>query len=75
MVVQALVDICGNEPLSMHATPGLIRLYAPSGFREIGEHGFPESIGDRFSFADGELEGANVSPVQRPATASPASLI
>jgi nucleotide-binding universal stress UspA family protein/predicted GNAT family acetyltransferase len=65
MVAKALVDNCGNEPLYMHATLELIRFYASFGFTEIGEHELPPSIRERFSFANGELEGANVQPRRR----------
>jgi nucleotide-binding universal stress UspA family protein/GNAT superfamily N-acetyltransferase len=68
LVVRALVDACGNEPLYMHAVLDLIRFYATFGFKEIGEQDLPPSIMERFSFADGELEGANVQPMRRPAT-------
>jgi nucleotide-binding universal stress UspA family protein/predicted GNAT family acetyltransferase len=70
MVVKALVDNCGNEPLFMHATLDLIRFYATLGFIEIGEHELPPSIRERFSFANGELKGANVQPMRRPAPAT-----
>jgi GNAT superfamily N-acetyltransferase len=65
MVVRELVDACGNEPLYMHATLDLIGFYGTFGFTEIGEQELPVSIRDRFSFADGELAGANVSPMKR----------
>jgi GNAT superfamily N-acetyltransferase len=68
LVVRALVDACGNEPLYMHAILDLIRFYTTFGFKEIGEQDLPPSIMERFSFADGELEGANVQPMRRPAT-------
>jgi nucleotide-binding universal stress UspA family protein/predicted GNAT family acetyltransferase len=66
MVVRALIDACGGEPLYMHATLDLIRFYGTFGFIEIGEHELPPRIRERFSFADGELEGANVQPMYRP---------
>ena len=70
MVVKALVDACGNEPLYMHATLDLIRFYGTFGFTEIGEHELPRSIMERFSFANGDLDGANVQPMYRPAQAA-----
>jgi nucleotide-binding universal stress UspA family protein/GNAT superfamily N-acetyltransferase len=70
MVMKALVDTCGNEPLYMHSTLDLIRFYGTFGFVEIGEHKLPPSIMERFSFADGDLEGANVQPMYRPAKAA-----
>jgi predicted GNAT family acetyltransferase len=65
MAVRALVDACGNEPLFMHATLDLVEFYETFGFFPIGEHELPRSIMERFSFADGDLEGANVSPMKR----------
>lgn len=63
--VQKLVDACGNEPLYMHAKIDLIRFYGTFGFVEIGEQELPLSIRDRFSFAHGDLKGADVSPMKR----------
>lgn len=65
MVVRELVEACGNEPLFMHSTLDLIGFYTGFGFTGIGEQELPASIRDRFSFADGELVGANVSPMKR----------
>jgi hypothetical protein len=53
----------------MHATLDLIRFYAGFGFSEIGEHELPTGIRERFGFANGNLEGANVRPMRRSATA------
>jgi nucleotide-binding universal stress UspA family protein len=64
-VVRALVDACGIEPLYMHSTLDLVGFYTTFGFTEIGEQVLPASIRERFSFADGDLAGANVSPMKR----------
>ena len=64
-VVRELVDTCGNEPLYMHATLDLIGFYQTFGFTEIPEQELPAGIRERFSFADGDLRGANVSPMKR----------
>jgi len=63
--VQALVDACGNEPLYMHSTLPLAGFYRSFGFHEISEDALPRSIRDRFNFAKGNLEGANVVPMRR----------
>jgi len=63
--VRELVEACGNEPLYMHSTLDLTGFYRTFGFIPIGEQELPPSIRDRFSFADGELVGANVSPMKR----------
>jgi nucleotide-binding universal stress UspA family protein/GNAT superfamily N-acetyltransferase len=65
MVVRKLVDTCGNEPLYMHSTLDLVGFYGTFGFLEIREQELPLSIRERFSFADGDLKGANVSPMKR----------
>lgn len=70
MVVKALVDACGDEPLYMHSTLDLIRFYGTFGFVDIGESALPPSIRERFSFANGDLDGANVQPMYRPANAA-----
>jgi nucleotide-binding universal stress UspA family protein/GNAT superfamily N-acetyltransferase len=67
-VVQELIDACGNEPLYMHATLDMVRFYATFGFIGIGEQKLPPGIRERFSFADGDLAGANVQPMTRPGT-------
>jgi hypothetical protein len=36
------------------------------GFEPIPESALPKSIKERFNFAEGELKGANVSPMKRP---------
>jgi nucleotide-binding universal stress UspA family protein/GNAT superfamily N-acetyltransferase len=63
--VQALVDACGSEPLYMHSTLPLAGFYSSFGFRKIGEDDLPQSIRERFNFAKGDLEGANVVPMRR----------
>lgn len=70
LVVRELVRACGNEPLYMHSTLDLIGFYGTFGFIAIKEHELPASIRDRFSFAEGDLEGANVQPMYRPPQAA-----
>ena len=69
--VQALIDACGSEPLYMHSTLSLVNFYRSFGFRQISEHELPRSIKERFNFAGGNMEGANVSPMVRPAQSNP----
>jgi nucleotide-binding universal stress UspA family protein/predicted GNAT family acetyltransferase len=69
-VVRKLVDACGNEPLYMHSTLDLIGFYGTFGFIAIKEDELPASIRERFSFAEGDLEGANVQPMYRPPQAA-----
>jgi len=70
LAVRELVRVCGNEPLYMHSTLDLIGFYGTFGFIAIKEHELPASIRDRFSFAEGDLEGANVQPMYRPPQAA-----
>jgi len=63
--VRALVDACGDEPLFMHSTLPLSGFYSSFGFRKINEDELPRSIRERFNFAEGDLEGANVVPMRR----------
>ena len=69
--VQALVDACGSEPLYMHSTLSLVRFYSSFDFRQIREDELPRSIRERFNFAEGDLKGANVVPMGRPAKGRP----
>jgi nucleotide-binding universal stress UspA family protein/N-acetylglutamate synthase-like GNAT family acetyltransferase len=65
LAVEELVNNCGSEPLYMHSTLELVEFYGSFGFREIDESELPDTIRERFNFAKGELEGANVSPMRR----------
>ena len=65
--VQALVDACWSEPLYMHSTLPLTGFYSSFGFRKIREVELPLSIKERFNFAEGNLESANVVPMRRAA--------
>jgi nucleotide-binding universal stress UspA family protein/N-acetylglutamate synthase-like GNAT family acetyltransferase len=69
--VQDLVDRCGSEPLYMHSTLDLVKFYASFGFEQIPESALPKSIKERFNFAEGEMKGANVSPMRRPGAGIP----
>ncbi|MBP2145358.1 nucleotide-binding universal stress UspA family protein/predicted GNAT family acetyltransferase [Methanofollis sp. W23] len=71
-VTDALVRACGGEDLYMHSTLELVGFYMNYGFVPIPESGLPPSIRMRFSFAIGDLEGANVKPMMRPAGGGPA---
>ncbi|QSZ66214.1 GNAT family N-acetyltransferase [Methanofollis aquaemaris] len=66
-VTEALVRACGGEDLYMHSTLDLVGFYGGYGFVSIPESGLPPSIRARFSFAIGDLRGANVQPMMRPA--------
>ena len=51
----------------MHSVLNLTGFYARYGFVEIKEGELPSSIRERFAWAQGEMEGANVCPMKRKA--------
>jgi len=65
LTVGALVEACGHEPLYMHSVLNLTEFYGRYGFVEIREDALPPTIRERFAFAGGQLEGANVQPMKR----------
>jgi PAS domain S-box-containing protein len=65
LTVGALVEACGHDTLYMHSVLNLTGFYQKFGFREIPEAELPPTIRERFAFAGGELEGANVCPMKR----------
>ncbi|HUH78280.1 MAG TPA: GNAT family N-acetyltransferase [Methanoregula sp.] len=65
--VAGLVEACHNDDLYMHAVLELVPFYGEFGFMPIGEAELPPTIKARFDFALGEMEGANVRPMKRPA--------
>jgi nucleotide-binding universal stress UspA family protein/predicted GNAT family acetyltransferase len=66
-VVAALVEACHNEELFMYAVAGLERFYADFGFAHIPEDDLPQSVRDRYGWAMGDMESAEVTPMRRPA--------
>lgn len=67
-MVRGLVEACGHEPLYMHSVLNLTGFYARYGFFLIPEEELPPTIRDRFAWAQGEMEGANVAPMMRKPT-------
>jgi N-acetylglutamate synthase-like GNAT family acetyltransferase len=64
--MQGLVEACGNDVLYMHALTNLTEFYRHFGFVTIAESELPSSIRERYAWAEGEMEGASVSPMKRP---------
>ncbi len=65
-VVQGLVEACGQEDvLYMHSVWDLTKFYGNFGFVPIEEKELPPTIRERFAWAQGEMEGANVKPMKR----------
>jgi nucleotide-binding universal stress UspA family protein len=63
--MDALIRSCGDHRLCMHSTRALVNWYSSYGFVKIPEEKLPKSIRDRYAFAHGNLEGAEVVPMMR----------
>jgi GNAT superfamily N-acetyltransferase len=66
--VTGLVEACGKNTLYMHSVLHLVDFYRQFGFIPIGEKDLPPTIRDRYAWAGGELEGADVRPMRRDAS-------
>jgi PAS domain S-box-containing protein len=64
-VTAALVESCGSDLLYMHAVRDLTGFYRHFGFEPIDESVLPPTIRERYAWAGGEMEGANVCPMKR----------
>jgi PAS domain S-box-containing protein len=64
-VVWGLVEACGQDTLYMHSVWDLATFYGHFGFVPIAEEELPPTIRERFAWAEGEMEGANVRPMKR----------
>jgi len=67
LVVGALVEACHNDELYMYAVRHLTGFYAQFGFEPVPEKSLPPFIRERYSWAAGNLEGAEVQPMCRKA--------
>ncbi len=65
MAVSTLVVACHNDELFMYAVESLARFYAEFGFISIPERDLPPGIRERYTWAVGNLEGAEVRPMHR----------
>lgn len=66
MVMNALVVACHNDDLYMYAVESLAGFYAGGfGFISIPERDLPLSIRERYTWAAGNMEGAEVRPMFR----------
>jgi signal transduction histidine kinase len=63
--VWGLVEACGRDPLFMHAVRHLGPFYSRYGFSPIDEKVLPDTIRERYAWAEGEMEGADVLPMMR----------
>jgi len=64
-VMWGLVEACGHDPLYMHSVRDLAWFYRRFGFVPVNEKELPQSIRDRYAWAKGEMEGADVCPMKR----------
>lgn len=65
MAVGALVTACHNDDLYMYAVESLAGFYAEFGFVSIPERDLPSGIRERYTWAAGNMEGAEVRPMLR----------
>jgi len=63
--VWGLVEACGHHTLYMHSVRNLTGFYSHYGFVPIDERELPPTIRERFAWAQGEMEGANLAPMKR----------
>jgi GNAT superfamily N-acetyltransferase len=63
--VWGLVEACGHDPLYMHSVRNLTGFYAHYGFVAIPEGELPPTIRERYAWAEGDMEAANVCPMRR----------
>ena len=66
--VWGLVEATGQDMLYMHSVWDLTKFYGNFGFVPINEKELPPTIRERFAWAQGEMEGANVRPMRRDPT-------
>ena len=64
-VMWGLVEACGHDPLYMHSVRNLAGFYARFGFVPVNEKELPQSIRDRYAWAKGDMDGADVCPMKR----------
>jgi signal transduction histidine kinase len=64
-VMRGLVEACGYDTLFMHSVKNLTRFYSGFGFVIITEGELPPTIRERYAWAQGQMEGAGVSPMKR----------
>jgi len=67
LAVGALVEACHHDDQFMYAVSHLTGFYATFGFVPIPEKDLPAGVRERYTWAGGELEGAEVQPMQRKA--------
>ncbi len=66
-VLSGLVEACHNEDLFMYSVADLEPFYAAFGFVLIPETELPPTVRERYTWAAGDMEAAEVTPMRRPA--------
>ena len=66
--VWGLIEACGGNTLYMHSVANLTGFYGHYGFVPIPEQELPDTIRERYAWAQGEMAGANVCPMRREPT-------
>jgi len=64
-VMTALIEACYNDELTMYAVVHLKKFYGEYGFVPIPEGDLPASVRERYLWAAGNMEGAEVAPMRR----------
>ena len=63
--ISALIDKCGDEILYMYAVLPLMNFYSSLGFEPIREHDLPDTIRERYAWAMGDMNAADICPMKR----------
>jgi nucleotide-binding universal stress UspA family protein/GNAT superfamily N-acetyltransferase len=66
--IEALIRECGTSVLYMYAVQHLVDFYTSFGFVPIPEKDLPMTVRERYSWAKGEMKGAEVCPMKRDLT-------
>jgi len=63
--LEVLIEKCGTSVLYMYAVPHLVDFYKSFGFVPIPEKDLPLTVRERYSWALGEMKGAEICPMKR----------
>jgi nucleotide-binding universal stress UspA family protein len=63
--LDVLIRECGNTVLTMYAVLHLVDFYASFGFVPVPEKDLPLTVRERYSWALGDMKGADVCPMKR----------
>ncbi len=63
--ISALIDSCGSETLYMYSVQSLVNFYTSFGFEPIREQELPATVRERYAWAIGDMNAAEVCPMKR----------